>query len=155
MPAFDACGKFIKIQELETSLKGSLVLVYFELRHYSIKDKRSNSTAGNTFSAIATQVKVLERGTERQPSPYKSRMMKGPTVLPQSPSKRKDQMNAVNAFHPGNETTILLPPLQKHSPPSSLQPQPLIHLQTPLSRCPTPPPRKRTGKKEPPMTTES
>ena len=29
-------------------------------------------------------------------------MLKGPKILPQSPSKRRDQENAVKAFHPGN-----------------------------------------------------
>jgi hypothetical protein len=78
-----------------------LVLVYFELKHYAIRDKRTNAIMSNTVSAMATQVKVLERGAERRPSPYKSLMLKGPSFLPQSPSKKKDQTNAVNAFHPG------------------------------------------------------
>jgi hypothetical protein len=103
LPAYDASGDFIKTHNLEVALKGSLVLVYFELRHYAIKDKRSNGVAGNTFTAIATQVKVLERGADRRPSPYKSQLLKGPSVLPQSPSKKKDQIGAVNAFHPGDE----------------------------------------------------
>lgn len=101
LPAFDANGQFIKSHELEITLQGSLVLVYFELKHYSIKDKRSSGIAGNTFSATATQVKVLERGVERRPSPYKSQLLKGPKFLPQTPSKQKDQRNAVTAFHPG------------------------------------------------------
>jgi hypothetical protein len=102
LPAFDANGQFIKAHDLEIALRGSLVLVYFELRHYSIKDKRSNAVASNTVSAIATQVKILERGADHLPARYKSRLLKGPTILPQSPSKRKDQVNAVNAFHPGS-----------------------------------------------------
>ena len=102
LPAFDTSGKFIKTRELEVALRGSLVLIYFELKHYPIKDKISNGIAGNTFSAITTQVKILECGTERRPSPYKSLMLKGPTILPQTPSKKKDQIGAVNAFHPGN-----------------------------------------------------
>ena len=61
LPAFDANGKFIKVSDLENSLRGSLVLVYFELKHYAIKDKKTNGVAGNTFSAIATQVKILKR----------------------------------------------------------------------------------------------
>lgn len=77
------------------------MLVYFELRHYPIRDKRTISTAGNTFSAIATQVKVLERATHRHPSSYKSLLLKGPMSLPQSPTKKQDQLNAVKAFHPG------------------------------------------------------
>jgi hypothetical protein len=103
LPAFDANEKFIKTHELEVSLRGSLVLVYFELKHYSIKDKRSDSVAGNTFSAFATQVKILQRKADRRPATYKSLMLKGPKFLPQSPSKKKDQINAVNAFHPGNK----------------------------------------------------
>ena len=101
LPAFDTGGKFIKVHDLEGSLRGSLVLVYFELKHYSIRDKRMNAIMSNTVSAMATQVKVLGRGTERRASPYKSLMLKGPSFLPQSPSKKKDQTNAVNTFHPG------------------------------------------------------
>ena len=108
LPAFDAGGKFIKIDGLEESLRGSLVLVYFELKHYAIRDKKTDGIAGNTFSAIASQVKILERGADRRPSPYKSQMMKGPKFLPQSPSIKKDQVSAVNAFHPGKEFPLFL-----------------------------------------------
>ena len=54
LPAFDASGKFIKVGDLEDSLRGSLVLVYFELKHYTIKDQRSTGIASNTFTAIAS-----------------------------------------------------------------------------------------------------
>jgi hypothetical protein len=101
LSAYDSSGNFIKIRELEVSLRGSLVLVYFELKHYAIKDKKTDRIGGNTFSAVATQVKILEHAAEQQPSPYKSIMMKGPIVLPQSPKKRMDQMAATIAFHPG------------------------------------------------------
>jgi hypothetical protein len=94
LPAFDTDRKFIKIDQLEVSLTGSLVLVYFELRHYAIKKKKIDIIGSNTFSAIATQVKILERAIERQPSAYRSLILKGPILLPQSPSKRKDQMAA-------------------------------------------------------------
>lgn len=109
LPAFDSSGKFIKVRDLEVSLTGSLILVYFELRHYAIRDRRTNGVSTNTFSATATQVTILESGAVRNPSPYKSLMLKGPKFLPQSPSKKKDQKNAVNAFHPGNETFALAP----------------------------------------------
>jgi len=108
LPAFDASGKFIKIHNLEDSLRGSLVLVYFELKHFAIKDKRTDGVAGNTFSAIATQVTILERGADRRPSPYKSQMLKGPKYLPQSPSNKNDQISAVNAFHPGKDFPFLI-----------------------------------------------
>ena len=101
LPAFDASGKFIKAHNLEESLKGSMVLVYFELRHYAIKNRKNNLVAGNTFSAIATQVKILERGADCRPSPYKSQLMKGPKTLPRTSTQRKDQISAVKAFHPG------------------------------------------------------
>ena len=110
LPAFDMSGKLIKIPELEFSLRGSLVLVYFELRHYPIRNKRTNGISGNTFSATATQVKVLERGAGRRSSPYKSLLLKGPTFLPQSPTNKKDQANAVQAFHPGTAVHIILEP---------------------------------------------
>jgi hypothetical protein len=98
LPAFDATGKFLKIQDLEVSLRGALVLVYFELKHYSIKEKKSDCVASNTISAIATQVKILERGAERRPSPYKSLMLKGPSTLPHSPSEKKEQQDAAKDF---------------------------------------------------------
>ena len=101
MPAFNPSGKFIKAHSLEDSLKGSLVLVYFELKHYAIKDRKNDGVAGNTFSAVATQVKILECGTDRRPSPYKSLMLKGPRVLPQTSAIKKEQISAVKAFHPG------------------------------------------------------
>ena len=106
LPAFDANNDFIKTHELEISLRGSLVLVYFELKHYSIKNKKTDWVVGNTFSATVTQVKILERGTERRSSPYKSLLLKGPSFLPQSPTSKRDQTNAVRAFHPG--TTVFL-----------------------------------------------
>jgi hypothetical protein len=101
LPAFDSDDKFIKITDLEVSLRGSLVLVYFELKHYAIRDKRSNCVSTNTFSATASQVKILELGGDRKASPYKSLLLKGPKTLPQSPSKKKEQASAVRAFHPG------------------------------------------------------
>ena len=68
LPAFDA-GEYIKMHKLKDSLRGSLVLVYFKLKHYAIKDKKKDGVAGNTFSALATytQVKVLERGLTVDP----------------------------------------------------------------------------------------
>ena len=95
LPAFDTKGKFIKSHDLEISLRGALVLVYFELRHYPIRNKRTNSIAGNTFSVTATQVKILDRGPDHCPSHYKSLLLKGPMSLPQSPNKKRDQANAV------------------------------------------------------------
>ena len=63
--AFDTNGHYIKTHELEAALMGSLVLVYFELKHFPIEDKRSAVISNNTFSAVATQVKVLERGSKQ------------------------------------------------------------------------------------------
>lgn len=112
LAVYDTNDKFVKYEDLELRLTGSLVLVYFELRHYAIKDRQTNTVSTNTFTATATQIKILERGglqTSSPMSPYKSMMMKGPKHLPQSPTrKRQDQINAVNAFHPGNGLTYLL-----------------------------------------------
>ena len=99
LPAFDMKGRFIKVHNLESLLTGSLVLVYFELKHYAIKSKKTDNIAGNTFSAISTQVKVLEPGTEHRQSPYKSLMLKGPIVLRKI--FKKDQTNAAINFNPG------------------------------------------------------
>jgi hypothetical protein len=109
LPAFDAKKNFIKIHDLESSLRGSLVLVYFDLKHYSIKDKRTDGIASNTFSATVTQVTILERGSDQRRSPYKSQLLKGPTFLPQSPPKKSDQVNAVKAFHPGKKWVFSRP----------------------------------------------
>jgi hypothetical protein len=92
----------------EVSLRGSLVLVYFELKHYAIRDKKSNIVITNTFSATATQVRILERGSDLKPSPYRSLLLKGPKILPQSPRKKNDQIAAVRAFHPGNSIPVLV-----------------------------------------------
>ncbi|KAF8800256.1 hypothetical protein BYT27DRAFT_7217171 [Phlegmacium glaucopus] len=102
LPAYDTTQKFIKANNLKTKLRDSLVLVYFELKHYAIKDKTTNNVDTNTFTALATQVTVLDHGTEHRPTPYKSQLLKGPTSLAQSPTKKKEQKNAVNVFHPGN-----------------------------------------------------
>ena len=77
-----------------------LNLVDFELRHYPIR-KSNGMISSNTFSATTTQVTILEQASQHFSSPYKSIMLKGPKFLPQSPSKKKDQINAVDAFHPG------------------------------------------------------
>ena len=58
LPAFNTSKKFIKVRDLEVTLRGVLVLVYFELRHYAIRDRRSNGVATNTFSATATSGKL-------------------------------------------------------------------------------------------------
>ena len=108
LPVFDVSGNFIKIHELEISLQESLVLVYFKLKHYLIRDKKITGIAGNTFSAIATQVKILQHAAECCSSPYKSQMLKGPTFLPESPTKKNDQISTVNVFHPGIQHRVLL-----------------------------------------------
>ena len=94
----------MKTHKLEHMLKASLVLVHFKLKHFPIKQKKSSNIAGNTFSAVATQVKILERAAERKPSRYKSLMLKGPTVLPHTPSKKKTQAwsSDVTELHTGN-----------------------------------------------------
>ena len=133
--AYDETGRFIKTQDLESSLTGSLVHVYFELKHYAIRSKRTDNIASNTFSAISTQVKILERGSEKPRSPYKSLMLKGPSVLPRSPTKKKDQTNATNTFKTGH---VL-------SSPQSILPANPSHLKQHATHSPTP--RKQRGKK--------
>jgi hypothetical protein len=115
LSAYDSAGTFIRIQDLETSLRGSLVLVYFQLKHYAIKNKKADKISSNTFSSVATQVKILQRAAERRPSPYKSLMLKGPIILPQSPSKKKDQIAATAAFHPGRYLMLVYVALHTQS----------------------------------------
>ena len=107
LPAFHPNKRFIDIAEQEVSLRGALVLVHFKLRHYPIRNKRTNGVAGNTFSATATQVKILVRPVENRPSAYKSLLLKGPTTLPtgKSTPKQKDQERAIYTFHPGMTMT--------------------------------------------------
>jgi hypothetical protein len=117
--AFHPNGKFVNILEQEAALRGALVVVHFKLKHYAIKNKRTNGVGGNTFSAVATEVQILERPAEPQSTPYKSLLLKGPTSLPQSPSKKKDQARAVQAFHPGTHPNLSCYPnlLFRHQPP--------------------------------------
>ncbi|KAF8816291.1 hypothetical protein BYT27DRAFT_7248382 [Phlegmacium glaucopus] len=103
MRVYDAQGKLIKTHNLELSLKGSLILIQFSLRHYAIREKNNNGKASNTFSAMATEIQILEPAKKCTPSPYKILALKGPTFLPQSPSMRRDQISAANSFHPGND----------------------------------------------------
>jgi hypothetical protein len=103
LATYDADGSYVKPYNLETALMGSLVLVYFQVKHYAIRNSKSAGLSSNTFSAMPTQVKILECAAESGPSPYKAIMLKGPTVLPQ---KKRDQIAAVNAFHPGNFTRM-------------------------------------------------
>ncbi|KAF8797384.1 hypothetical protein BYT27DRAFT_7265765 [Phlegmacium glaucopus] len=91
LPVFDATGKFIQVHDLEASLSGSLVLVYFQLKHYAIKDKKTNDIASNTFTAIASQIKVLEPAAKHKRSPYKS-----PAKRPNSPPPVTDQKKRSN-----------------------------------------------------------
>jgi hypothetical protein len=88
LPAFDFDRNFIKVQELEVSLRGSLVLVYFELKHYAIR-KRSSAVESNTISATVTQVTILERSAGRVASPYKSMMLKVPNSYRNHPQKKR------------------------------------------------------------------
>jgi hypothetical protein len=81
LSAFTLKGNLIKPRDLEITLQGSLVLVYFQLKHFSIKEG-TDKVKGNTFSALATQVIILETPKKLNPTPYKSRMLRGPTLLP-------------------------------------------------------------------------
>ena len=98
LPAFDMSGKLIKIPELEFSLRGSLVLVYFELRHYPIRNKRTNGISGNTFSATATQVKVLERGAGRRSSLTRASCLKGQLSFPNHPPIKRIRQTPSRPF---------------------------------------------------------
>ncbi|KAF8801500.1 hypothetical protein BYT27DRAFT_6794916 [Phlegmacium glaucopus] len=70
-----------------------------------MRDKRTNAITSNTFTAISTQIKILERAADR-PSPYKSLMLKGPTFLPQSPSKKKRSNECRQCIPPSGRNRI-------------------------------------------------
>jgi hypothetical protein len=36
---FDVSGEYISIPKQESALRGSMALIYFQLKHYAIKDK--------------------------------------------------------------------------------------------------------------------
>ncbi|KAF8814031.1 hypothetical protein BYT27DRAFT_7180281 [Phlegmacium glaucopus] len=72
LAAYDTTQKFIKPNDLDLMLRHSLVLVHFKLKHYAIRDKKTNSVGTNTFTALATQVKILEHGADRRPTAYKT-----------------------------------------------------------------------------------
>jgi hypothetical protein len=104
LAAYNSKGGLINQRDLEVTLRGSLALVYFQLKHYSIRGKpdaakEEASVSSNTITATAIQVKILESATKPKASPYRTQLMKGPIILPQSPTKRKDQGVAVNTFH--------------------------------------------------------
>ncbi|KAF8802411.1 hypothetical protein BYT27DRAFT_7261183 [Phlegmacium glaucopus] len=113
LPAYDENANFIRVRDQENYLKGSMVLIYFQLRHYAIRDKDTNGITGNTFTASATQIKILQRAPKKKASPYKSQMLKGPTTLPTSPSKYKLQVEAVKAFHPSLAIRLVDPTFQR------------------------------------------
>ncbi|KAF8814019.1 hypothetical protein BYT27DRAFT_7250431 [Phlegmacium glaucopus] len=60
LATYDTTQKFIKVNDLNIMLQHSSVLVHFELKHYAIRDKKTNSIGSNTFTALATQFKVME-----------------------------------------------------------------------------------------------
>jgi hypothetical protein len=65
------------------------------LKHYAIRCKDANNIRGNTFLAYTTQVKIVGKA-ETLKSPYKSKILKGPITLPQSPAKHKKQTDALS-----------------------------------------------------------
>jgi hypothetical protein len=83
MLAYNMDNKFINPDDLTKHLLGAQVLVYFNLKHYAIGHKDVNDIKGNTFSAYATQVKIIGK-VETLKSPYKSKILKGPITLPVS-----------------------------------------------------------------------
>jgi hypothetical protein len=99
--AYHPNGDFINVNEQETYLRGSLVLVTFKLRHYAIRNSSNDGVKTNTFTATTTEVEILEHAPP-QPSNYRNALLKGPSSLPQPSSKRGDQMRAVQAFHPSS-----------------------------------------------------
>jgi hypothetical protein len=100
--AYHSNGDFIDVSEQETHLRGSLVLVTFKLRHYAIRNNANDGVRTNTFTATVTEVQILEPA-QPQPTDYKSALLKGPSLLPQPSAKQRDQMRAVQAFHPGSK----------------------------------------------------
>jgi hypothetical protein len=90
MLVYNMDNKFINPDNLMKHLLGVQALVYFNLKHYAIRHKDTNDIRGNTFLAYATQVKIVGKAKTLK-SPYKSKILKGPITLPQSPAKHKDK----------------------------------------------------------------
>jgi len=81
---FEACplavyvdDRFIPPVDVQNLLKGALVEVQFELRHFSIAKKKEDS-----YNATIKQVLVLQPGRERPPNAFKRRnLFDGPVRL--------------------------------------------------------------------------
>ena len=81
---FEACplavyvdDRFIPPVDVQNLLKGALVEVQFELRHFSIAKKKEDS-----YNATVKQVLVLQPGRERPPNAFKRRnLFNGPVRL--------------------------------------------------------------------------
>lgn len=98
MLAYNLDNKFINPDDLMKHMLGAQVLVYFNLRHYTIGGRNADDIRGNTFSAYATQVQII-RKAETLKSPYKSKVLRGPFTLPQSPTKFTKQSITATALH--------------------------------------------------------
>jgi hypothetical protein len=95
MLVYNLDNGFINPDDLMKHLLGVQVLVYFNLKHYAMEHKDANNIRGNIFSAYATQVKIAGK-VETLKSPYKSKILKGPITLLQSPAKHKEQMQGTS-----------------------------------------------------------
>ena len=89
MPAYTMEDKFINPVDLMKELLSTQVLIYFNLRHYTIQDKdNANKFKGNSFSAYITQVKILQKVDSVKPA-YKSKLLKGPITSSKSEGKKR------------------------------------------------------------------
>jgi hypothetical protein len=68
LPAFDTRDEPICSPKMTATLKESLVLVHFNLKHFSISEKKKKTASRNVFTATPTHIKILKYNGEHQPA---------------------------------------------------------------------------------------
>ena len=87
-------GRFVQPNDVQEMLRGALVEVHFELRHFYIqKDNR------DSFNATVQQVLVLQPSVARPATAYKERnLLEGPIPLNSSPMEAREADGAGSPF---------------------------------------------------------
>ncbi|KAF8067608.1 hypothetical protein FPV67DRAFT_1364958, partial [Lyophyllum atratum] len=74
LPVYDKAGKFVPSPDANFAMKGALVEVSFTVKHYAIK----RAPAYDSFSGIAEQVVVLQKGKPAAENVFRKNMRNGP-----------------------------------------------------------------------------
>ena len=92
---------FVKLEDVPSTLKGSLVEVMLKLKHYHIRS--SDKTAFDSFTGGIEQIVVLKHEAPLAPSPFHMQLKKGPMC----PSHAELQ-EAADAFNPVSQVFKLV-----------------------------------------------